>query len=669
MNYYKIIFLGDKKVLKQNFLDSHSSEVDFDFYIKITDIEDYKIKLLFCKLTEKDKFQSLISNLKKEINFFIIVYDISNKNSFLNSKLWIEELKSLKIDNSFCYLVGYELNSENEREVEEKEAEAFAKEKEITYKSGEKINELLEEHIYKIIIKKEKDEEEKKEKEEKSNEKMEEEEIEEKEGNEIINDKDKEDKEKENEDSEEELNKINLIEPDNKKCSLEEHNKIDANSFCQECKIFLCNKCKNIHNGLLKNHHSIILANNMIDQFIDICKEKGHIMNLDYFCKTHNILCCAACITKIKGKGNGKHNECDICFIEDIADNKKNLYNINFEYLKEISFLMEEKIHDLKKYHINEIDKKKEELKNQIQTFFTKLRNKINNKEDELLLKVDNKYDELFINEKFIRKNEIYLNNIKKNLEKWNINDNDWNNKSNLSLLINNSINIEKNIKYIEDLKKKIDEKCNNYSIVNIKFCPKDNNNEEIDELCELKMEKFLMFEEFRILMLGLDYSGKTTILYQLKMNETVKTIPTIGFNVETISDKMHNNYTIWDVGGQDKLRCLWKHYYSNTDGIIYVVDSNDQDRMDDNADIIKNLCNEEELKNCPILVFANKQDLNGALSPSDVTKRLGMGYLKGRRWLVSGASGKTGLGIKENFDWLTSEIIKSKGDYGEYTI
>ena len=218
----------------------------------------------------------------------------------------------------------------------------------------------------------------------------------------------------------------------------------------------MCNKCKNIHNGFLKKHHTINLANNIIEQFIDICKEKGHTMNLDYFCKTHNILCCAACITKIKGKGNGKHNECDICFIEDIADTKKNLYDINFEYLKEILFLMEENIHDLKKYNINEIDKKKEELKNQIQTFFTKLRNKINKKEDELLLKVDNKYDELFINEKLIQKNEIYLNNIKKNLEQWNINNNnDWNNKSNLSLLINNSINIEKNIKYVEDLKKK----------------------------------------------------------------------------------------------------------------------------------------------------------------------------------------------------------------------
>ena len=372
MNCYKIIFLGDKKAIKRNFLDNNLSEGGFDFHIEIKDIQNFTVKLIYCKLYEKDIFKSLISNLKKETNFFVVFYNISNKDSFIASKLWIEELKSLKIDNSFCYLAGYKLNSENEKEVEEEEAEAFAKEieeeaksfakeKEITYKNGEKIKEIFEEHIYKIILKKEKDEEEKKEKEEENKEKMDEEkkeeEKEEENGNEIINDK--EDKKEENEDLEEELKKIKLIEPDIKKCSFEEHNKIDANSFCQECKIYMCNKCKNIHNGFLKKHHTINLANNIIEQFIDICKEKGHTMNLDYFCKTHNILCCAACITKIKGKGNGKHNECDICFIEDIADTKKNLYDINFEYLKEILFLMEEKIHDLKKYNINEIDKKK----------------------------------------------------------------------------------------------------------------------------------------------------------------------------------------------------------------------------------------------------------------------------------------------------------------------
>ena len=79
---------------------------------------------------------------------------------------------------------------------------------------------------------------------------------------------------------------------------------------------------------------------------------------------------------------------------------------------------------------------------------------------------------------------------------------------------------------------------------------------------------------DFRILMVGLDAAGKTTILYQLKIGEIVKTTPTIGFNVETL-DYKNRNFTVWDVGGTDKIRALWKHYYQNTDGLIFVVDSN----------------------------------------------------------------------------------------------
>ena len=166
--------------------------------------------------------------------------------------------------------------------------------------------------------------------------------------------------------------------------------------------------------------------------------------------------------------------------------------------------------------------------------------------------------------------------------------------------------------------------------------------------------------KEVKILMLGLDNAGKTTILYQLKMGETVKTIPTIGFNVETL-DYKGLNFTVWDVGGQDKIRVLWKHYYQNTDGLIFVVDSNDQDRIEDAAEELKKMLAEEELKDCAVLVMANKQDLNGALAPGEVTKRLGMGDLKGRTWLVQGTSATTGQGLKEGLDWMASVLLKKK--------
>ena len=171
---------------------------------------------------------------------------------------------------------------------------------------------------------------------------------------------------------------------------------------------------------------------------------------------------------------------------------------------------------------------------------------------------------------------------------------------------------------------------------------------------------KLLGKRDVRILMVGLDAAGKTTILYQLKMGETVKTIPTIGFNVETL-DYKGLNFTVWDVGGQDKIRVLWKHYYQNTDGLIFVVDSNDRDRIEDAAEELKKMLAEEELKDCAVLVMANKQDLNGALAPGEVTEKLGMGQLKGRTWLVQGTSATTGQGLKEGLDWMASVLLKKK--------
>ena len=85
--------------------------------------------------------------------------------------------------------------------------------------------------------------------------------------------------------------------------------------------------------------------------------------------------------------------------------------------------------------------------------------------------------------------------------------------------------------------------------------------------------------KEMRILMVGLDAAGKTTILYKLKLGDVVTTIPTIGFNVETVEYK-NICFTVWDVGGQDKIRPLWRHYFQNTQGLIFVVDSNDRERI-----------------------------------------------------------------------------------------
>ena len=141
-------------------------------------------------------------------------------------------------------------------------------------------------------------------------------------------------------------------------------------------------------------------------------------------------------------------------------------------------------------------------------------------------------------------------------------------------------------------------------------------------------------------------------------MGDLIKTIPTIGFNVETLEYK-GLNFTIWDVGGQDKIRVLWKHYYQNTQGLIFVVDSNDKDRIEEAAEELKKMLNEDELKDCTVLVMANKQDLNTALSPNEITQKLELQGLKGRKWLVQGTSAVTGQGLKEGLDWMANELLK----------
>eukprot|EP00741_Cyanophora_paradoxa_P013714 tig00020710_g13237.t1 len=150
---------------------------------------------------------------------------------------------------------------------------------------------------------------------------------------------------------------------------------------------------------------------------------------------------------------------------------------------------------------------------------------------------------------------------------------------------------------------------------------------------------------DYRILLLGLDNAGKTTILYKLRMGEVVTTTPTIGFNVETIVHK-NVHFTAWDVGGQEKLRPLWRHYFSGTHAVIYVVDAADAARIDEARGELARLLAAPELEGAAILVLANKQDLPGALPAADLAGRLELPTI--RRSLVQGccANSKSGEGL-----------------------
>ena len=256
------------------------------------------------------------------------------------------------------------------------------------------------------------------------------------------------------------------------KCTSIDHEKIEATSYCKECKVFMCNKCENFHSKLLKSHHSYNLDKEINEIFTGFCKEKNHIDKLDYFCKTHNQLCCAACLSKIKTKGNGQHTDCEVCDIEEIVDEKRNGLKKNIEKLEILSNNLQKSIDELKKI-FEKINENKEQLKLKVQKIFTKIRNSLNNREEELLLEIDNKFNDLYFNEDILKETEKLPNKIQISLKNGKIISNEWNDENKIYSLINDCLNIENNIQEINIINKKI-EKYNNSTNLIMNFYPKE---------------------------------------------------------------------------------------------------------------------------------------------------------------------------------------------------
>jgi len=170
---------------------------------------------------------------------------------------------------------------------------------------------------------------------------------------------------------------------------------------------------------------------------------------------------------------------------------------------------------------------------------------------------------------------------------------------------------------------------------------------------------------EYKILMVGLDAAGKTTILHQLKLGHPETTIPTIGFNVESVTYKEKISFTVWDIGGQDKIRPLWKHDFPSTQAVIFVVDSNDDARFNEAKKELHGMLADPALQNVVLLVLANKQDLPQARRAAEITDKLGLHELKGRTkdqdWLLQECSASTGRGIDTGLDWLATALAKRK--------
>ena len=239
------------------------------------------------------------------------------------------------------------------------------------------------------------------------------------------------------------------------KCSSKEHNEFDANCYCQKCDIYMCNKCEKFHTNFVPNHHSIPIDKDISKIFTGFCKIENHQIELDYFCKTHNVLCCAKCIC-LKRNGNGQHNNCNVCNYEDIIDEKKQNLKNNIKILENLSNSLQSSIDELK-IILEKLSKNKEEIKSNIQKIFTKIRNAINNREDELLLEVDNQFKKLYFNEEIFTETDKLPNKIKITLEKTKLIDKEWDNDK-LSSLINDCINIENDMKSINTINEKIKE-------------------------------------------------------------------------------------------------------------------------------------------------------------------------------------------------------------------
>ncbi|KAJ1945139.1 Arf GTPase arf1, partial [Linderina pennispora] len=137
-----------------------------------------------------------------------------------------------------------------------------------------------------------------------------------------------------------------------------------------------------------------------------------------------------------------------------------------------------------------------------------------------------------------------------------------------------------------------------------------------------------------RVLMFGLDAPGKTSILYRLHTGKFCSTCATIGYNTETVP---YNNmqFELWDIGGGDKIRRLWYHYFADMQGVIFVIDSNDRERMSEARDELQRLMNEDVFyeRDIPVLVFANKQDLPNAMAQDEVAEKLGLYSERHIRW------------------------------------
>lgn len=166
--------------------------------------------------------------------------------------------------------------------------------------------------------------------------------------------------------------------------------------------------------------------------------------------------------------------------------------------------------------------------------------------------------------------------------------------------------------------------------------------------------------EEHKVVIVGLDNAGKTTILYQFLMDEVVHTSPTIGSNVEEVVWK-NVHFIMWDLGGQDSLRAAWNTYYSNTEFLIVVIDSTDRERLSITKEELWRMIAHEDLTKAAVLIYANKQDIKGCMTPAEISEQLNLTSLKKHRWQIQACCALSGEGLYQGLEWIYSSLKNRK--------
>ncbi|XP_029013835.1 putative ADP-ribosylation factor-like protein 5C isoform X2 [Betta splendens] len=162
---------------------------------------------------------------------------------------------------------------------------------------------------------------------------------------------------------------------------------------------------------------------------------------------------------------------------------------------------------------------------------------------------------------------------------------------------------------------------------------------------------------DHKVIIVGLDNAGKTTILYQFLTKEAVHTSPTIGSNVEEIKVR-NSSFLVWDIGGQESLRANWHTYYTNTEFVILVVDSTDRERLTISKDELHRLLTHEDLRNAAILIMANKQDVKGSMTAAEISQCLTLDSITTHSWHVQACCALTGEGLPASLDWMRSRVV-----------